>query len=84
VTPSRDDLAMCDVSDAGAHDAPDRTGVLIIRAWLDDGAVFRARVTRVTDLHCGTPQMTVHATPSEVREAVQSWLRSFDTTAGRG
>lgn len=64
--------------------APDRAGVLIIRAWLEDGAAFRARVTRVHDLRSGTQRTTVHASASEPRDIVDEWLASFTTSEDPG
>jgi hypothetical protein len=57
----------------------ERTGVLVIRAWLEaDGETrLRARVTRVRDVTRDREISTVAATPAEIRNAVDEWLDNF-------
>jgi hypothetical protein len=59
--------------------APQRTGILVIRVWLEQDAPgrLRARLTQAADL--GDPATTL-ATASDlpgVRDAVEAWLRRF-------
>ena len=59
--------------------APQRTGILVIRVWLEQDAPgrLRARLTQAADL--GDPGTTL-ATASDlpgVCDAVEAWLRQF-------
>ena len=59
--------------------APERTGILVVRVWLeqDDPGRLRARLTQVPGL--GEPQTTL-ATAADVAgvcAAVEAWLRQF-------
>ena len=59
--------------------APQRTGILVIRVWLEQDAPgrLRARLTQAADL--GDPGTTL-ATASDlpgVCDAVEAWLRGF-------
>ena len=59
--------------------APERTGILVIRVWLEQDAPgrLRARLTQAADL--GDPGTTL-ATASDlpgVCDAVEAWLRRF-------
>jgi hypothetical protein len=59
--------------------APQRTGILVIRVWLEQDAPgrLRARLTQAADL--GDPGTTL-ATASDlpgVCDAVEAWLRRF-------
>jgi hypothetical protein len=58
---------------------PERTGILVIRVWIeqDDAGRLRARLTQAADL--GDPGTTL-ATASDlpgVCDAVEAWLRRF-------
>jgi len=57
-----------------------QTGVLVIRAWLEQGlgeAALRARITQRLD--AGSPAMgeTAAASEEEILEAVRDWLEAF-------
>ncbi len=59
--------------------APERTGILVIRVWLEQDAPgrLRARLTQAADL--GEPATTL-ATAADVPgvcAAVEAWLRQF-------
>jgi len=59
--------------------APERTGILVVRVWLEPGTPgrLRARLTQAADL--GDPGTTL-ATASDlpgVCDAVEAWLRRF-------
>jgi hypothetical protein len=65
----------------GAMTAPGhgRTGVLIIRAWLEDaaGASLRARIIHSMDITAEEPVATSAATIEDVARKVQDWLEAF-------
>jgi hypothetical protein len=58
---------------------PERTGVIVIRVWLEadseDG--FRARVTAVRDLETHHVDNAIAATVDEVVEIVQRFVSAF-------
>ena len=61
----------------------DRTGLLIIRAWIEDGssAPLRAQLTTTSDVSIGIERRSVHTDVVDVGAEVQTWLR--DILAGR-
>jgi hypothetical protein len=55
-----------------------RTGVLVIRAWLEEAAetdTLRARITRTSDIAEAAPSQEVSASETEILAIVRSWLR---------
>lgn len=60
---------------------PERTGVIIIRVWLEaDGENgFRARVTAVRDLETNDVDDAVASNVDEVVDIVQRFVSSFTT-----
>lgn len=64
--------------------APERTAVLVIRAWLEDEGrepALRARLTSALDATCPKETETVAAaSEDEIVQVVRSWVRGF--TAG--
>jgi hypothetical protein len=56
-----------------------RTGLLIIRAWVEDGSTERLRAQiRVTDdLAAGIHRSFTLVQPDPVREVVDTWLRTI-------
>jgi hypothetical protein len=61
---------------------PERTAVLVIRAWLEEeeesDSRFRARVTSTLDVsERAEPTTTTCAAQHEVVRAVRGWLRAF-------
>jgi hypothetical protein len=54
----------------------ERSGVLVVRAWVEGGAVagLRARITQSHDLTRSEQTMTTTATAEGVMAAVQAWL----------
>ncbi len=59
---------------------PDRIGVLVIRAWLEDGGVsgdLRARITETLDVSAPSPVESVAASEEEIVAIVVAWLRAF-------
>jgi hypothetical protein len=56
-----------------------KTAVLVIRAWLEEGLdanALRARITRTLDVSEGEMLETAAASEEEVIVAVSAWLRS--------
>jgi hypothetical protein len=74
--------SMSEADPADSEPERERAGVLIVRAWLDHGSSFRARVTRVDDLVEGQERVTTHADPDEVRAVLNAWLRDLDGLRG--
>jgi hypothetical protein len=63
---------------------PDRIGVLVIRAWLEDGGVpgdLRARITETLDVSAPAPAESVAASEEEIVAIVVAWLRAFSDRA---
>ena len=55
----------------------ERNSLLVIRAWIEDGAEaggFRARLTSVADASTPEPVETAAATKAEVVAFVEEWL----------
>jgi hypothetical protein len=65
-------------------DGPDggRTGVLVVRAWLEDASDkrLRVRITHTLDVARPGETVIVTATREEVYAAVRSWLEEFTPT----
>jgi hypothetical protein len=57
----------------------ERTGLLIIRAWIEDGssAPLRAQVSMTSDVSLGMERTSVHTDVIEVGTEVESWLRAI-------
>ena len=56
--------------------ATDRTGLLIIRAWIEEGSAepLRAQVRISTDVSNGFERTVTHARPEAVCDTVLEWL----------
>jgi len=61
-----------------AYNAPERTGVLVIRVWVEDhSGPMRARITGRLDVHEG-PETTVTAAGAQAATVVvRNWLEAF-------
>jgi hypothetical protein len=62
-----------------------KTAVLVVRAWLEEGLeadALRARITRTLDVSEGEPLEAAAASEEEILAVVRAWLRSFAVTAG--
>jgi len=57
----------------------DRTGLLIIRAWTEDGSLapLRAQLSKTADISTGIAERSVHTDVIEVGAEVQTWLREI-------
>lgn len=62
-----------------------RTGLLVVRVWIEDGSDsegLRARITQTVDLLAGEEHVFAEATPEGVYAAVRAWLESYLDLAG--
>jgi len=60
--------------------ADERTGVLVIRAWLEEGLgerALRARITQVSDVMSSTTVETAASSEEDVLRTVAEWLETF-------
>lgn len=53
---------------------PDRTGVLIVRAWVEADGALRARITCSLDVAQGPSVTRLAGSVGDVQEAVSEWL----------
>lgn len=58
---------------------PDRTGILIVRLWIEGDARqgFRARVTHTLDSAGSERAMSTSADPEDVYAVVRMWVEAF-------
>jgi hypothetical protein len=59
--------------------SPDRTGILIVRLWIEGNGLagFRARITRTLDSEGHEQEVAVAAAPDDVYAVVQGWVEAF-------
>lgn len=59
--------------------SPERSGVLVVRAWIEEDAErgLRARITSTLDIARGDEVVSLAARPEEIYEAVREWLEAF-------
>lgn len=64
---------------AVAPPARERTGVLVVRAWIEPAHEngLRARIVQTLDVTRRQNVVSAAATPDEVYAAVRSWLEAF-------
>ena len=64
---------------------PDRIGVLVIRAWLEEEegvpGGLRARITETLDVAAPSPVEAVAASEEQIVAIVVAWLRAFTLRA---
>ena len=62
----------------GTQDS-DRTGILIVRLWIEGNARegFRARITRTLDSTLNEQQMLTAAAPEDIYTVVRTWVEAF-------
>jgi hypothetical protein len=58
---------------------PKRTGVLVVRVWLEDELpdALRARITSTVDLTRREVAVSMASTPEAIQDAVRAWLDAF-------
>jgi len=63
---------------------PERTAVLVARAWLDGNsrADLRARITRTLDVEASEELVSSASTVEAVCETVRDWLEAFFLRSG--
>ena len=59
--------------------APERTGMLIVRVWIEGNARegFRARITQTLDSTGREQAMVAAANPDAIYAAVRTWVEAF-------
>jgi len=57
----------------------DRTGILIVRLWIEGNARedFRARITQTLDSASPEQAMATAANPEDVYAVVKTWVETF-------
>ena len=70
------------------HDrtAPERTGILVIRVWLEQDAPgqLRARLTTAADLGETPTTLALASDVTGICDAVEAWLQQFLDAGPRG
>jgi hypothetical protein len=60
----------------GVHE---RTGVLVVRAWIEgDPAQLKARITQTIDVAARESATTTASTAEQIYGAVRRWLEEFE------
>ena len=60
----------------------ERTGVLVIRAWIEgEPRSLRLRITRTLDISSRDEESTTAASVEEACDVVRRWLEEFAVTA---
>ena len=62
----------------------DRTGILVVRLWIETNAGdgFRARITRTLDAAGPEQAAATAATPEDIYAVVRTWVEAFVTSDG--
>lgn len=62
-----------------------RTGVLVVRAWVEPNRELRARITRTPDIEAvgGSETVTAAGSVDEVAAQVRDWLNELIDRASR-
>jgi hypothetical protein len=62
-----------------ASEIRDRTGVLVVRVWIegDSTAGVRARITRTVDIGSREDAVSIASSVEEIRAIVEAWLEEF-------
>ncbi len=58
-----------------------RAGVIVVRAWIEDGGALRARITSSPDVEAPEVERHPATSEAEIHDAVDEWLRAV--RAGR-
>ena len=67
--------------DGVASSPPERTGVLVLRIWTEDGGGdLRARISSTTELESTPPSTAVAGSLDDVRAMVAAFLEAFAAT----
>jgi hypothetical protein len=59
--------------------SPDRTGILIVRLWIEANSRegLRARITQTLDSTGSEEAMATAAGPEDIYEVVRTWVEAF-------
>jgi len=62
--------------------SPDRTGLLIVRLWIEPSARegLRARITQTLDSEGAEQTMAAAGNPEDIYAAVRTWVEAFVST----
>lgn len=55
----------------------EKTGILVIRIWMERPAQIRARITHTLDVSTTREVITTAMSPHQISETVASWLDAF-------
>lgn len=69
----------CNEDGAMKTDSFDRTGILIVRLWIEGNATggFRARITQTHDSSGLGQAMTTAGNPEDLYAVVRTWVEAF-------
>ena len=54
-----------------------RSGLFLVRVWLENDALLRARITEVVDLVDGPGTITFTGRTDDIERRLANWLRAF-------
>jgi hypothetical protein len=54
-----------------------RSGLFLVRVWLENDSLLRARITEVLDLVDGAETITVTGRIDDIEGRLGDWLRAF-------
>ena len=54
-----------------------RSGLFLVRVWLENDALLRARITEVVDLVDGPETITFTGRTDDIERRLGNWLRAF-------
>ena len=54
-----------------------RTGIFLVRVWLEDESLLRARIAETAELINGRETITVVGSAAEVERRLRGWLTAF-------
>lgn len=55
----------------------ERTGMLVVRVWIERDTIMRARITQSLDVESQEPSISLAAGVDAIRSALSSWLDAF-------
>jgi len=65
--------------------SPDRTGLLIVRLWIEQNTRegLRARITQTLDSAGAEQKVAAAGNPEDIYAAVRTWVEAFVRRSGR-
>lgn len=65
-------------------DRPERSGVLVVRAWIEgDPPQLKARLTHTTDLHRHEEESATVSSARGIHDEIDRWLAALQRTPAR-